>query len=60
MAVAILASGSLPAGETLWTLDCHVCCYSSAVEKLHARVKTWTRHVDLFAKDYIILPVCDR
>ena len=32
----------------------------STPEKLHSRVKTWTRRVDLFSKDYIILPVCDR
>ena len=29
-------------------------------EKIHSRVKTWTRRVDLFLKDYIILPVCER
>ena len=29
-------------------------------EKIHSCVKTWTRRVDLFLKDYIILPVCDR
>ena len=29
-------------------------------EKIHSRVKTWTRRVDLFSKDYIIVPVCDR
>ena len=32
----------------------------STPEKIHTRVKTWTRRVDLFLKDYIILPVCDR
>ncbi|KAK3097800.1 hypothetical protein FSP39_013306 [Pinctada imbricata] len=26
-------------------------------EKKHARVKTWTKHVDLFEKDFIIVPI---
>ncbi|KAK3578550.1 hypothetical protein CHS0354_025261 [Potamilus streckersoni] len=26
-------------------------------EKRHARVRTWTRHVDLFEKDFIIIPI---
>ncbi|CAI8051772.1 Sentrin-specific protease 6, partial [Geodia barretti] len=30
----------------------------SVAKRLHDRVKSWTRHVDLFSKDYIILPVC--
>ncbi|KAH3889282.1 uncharacterized protein LOC127849189 [Dreissena polymorpha] len=25
--------------------------------KRHARVKTWTRHVDLFKKDFIVIPI---
>ena len=25
--------------------------------KRHARVKTWTRHVDLFKKDFVIVPI---
>ncbi|XP_064404328.1 uncharacterized protein LOC135349688 isoform X1 [Halichondria panicea] len=29
-------------------------------ERQHNRVKTWTRRVDLFDKEYIVLPVCDR
>ncbi|XP_030060002.1 sentrin-specific protease 7 [Microcaecilia unicolor] len=28
-----------------------------AAEKRHQRVKTWTRHVDIFKKDYIFVPV---
>ncbi|KAL4233107.1 Sentrin-specific protease 6 [Mactra antiquata] len=29
----------------------------SLPEKRHARVKTWTRHVDLFKKDFIVIPI---
>ena len=29
----------------------------SAAEKRHARVKTWTKNVDIFSKDYIIVPI---
>ncbi|KAK2147943.1 hypothetical protein LSH36_527g01011 [Paralvinella palmiformis] len=29
----------------------------SAMEKRHSRVKTWTRHVDLFEKDFVIVPI---
>lgn len=25
--------------------------------KRHARVKTWTRHVDLFKKDFVVIPI---
>ena len=32
----------------------------SSSERFHNRVKTWTRHVDLFSKEYIVIPVCDR
>nr|XP_033799548.1 sentrin-specific protease 7 [Geotrypetes seraphini] len=28
-----------------------------AAQKRHQRVKTWTRHVDIFKKDYIFVPV---
>jgi Ulp1 family protease len=29
-------------------------------EKRHARVKKWTKHVDLFEKDFIIVPINER
>ncbi|KAM6945322.1 sentrin-specific protease 7b [Aplochiton taeniatus] len=29
----------------------------SARERRHQRVKTWTRHVDIFTKDYLFVPV---
>lgn len=32
--------------------------YSS--EELHSRVKNWTKNVDIFSKELIILPVCQR
>ncbi|KAL3883143.1 hypothetical protein ACJMK2_029436 [Sinanodonta woodiana] len=31
-------------------------CVTPAAKR-HARVKTWTRHVDLFEKDFIIIPI---
>lgn len=30
---------------------------SSPMMKRHAQVKTWTRHVDIFEKDFIIVPI---
>lgn len=30
---------------------------TSLAENRHSRVKTWTRHVDIFEKDYIIIPI---
>ena len=30
---------------------------SRAEEMRHARVKSWTKGVDLFAKDYIVIPI---
>jgi hypothetical protein len=27
-------------------------------ERLHARVKNWTKSVDIFSKDFLIIPVC--
>ncbi|KAJ8253169.1 hypothetical protein GJAV_G00209870 [Gymnothorax javanicus] len=30
---------------------------SSAQHRRHQRVKTWTRHVDIFSKDYLFVPV---
>lgn len=32
----------------------------SAAEKRHARVKTWTKNVNLFTKDFIIIPINER
>ena len=32
----------------------------SAAEKRHRRVKKWTKNVDLFSKDFIIVPINDR
>lgn len=29
----------------------------SAAEKRHARVKSWTKNVDIFSKDFIIIPI---
>lgn len=29
----------------------------SAAQKRHARVKTWTKHVNLFEKDFVIVPI---
>ena len=29
-------------------------------QRRHLRVKTWTRHVDLFSKDFIIVPINER
>ncbi|KAI4883783.1 hypothetical protein NFI96_012392 [Prochilodus magdalenae] len=29
----------------------------TAQERRHRRVKTWTRHVDIFSKDYLFIPV---
>ncbi|CAL4081453.1 unnamed protein product, partial [Meganyctiphanes norvegica] len=29
----------------------------TAAEKRHARVKSWTKNVDIFSKDYIIVPI---
>ncbi|XP_036356506.1 sentrin-specific protease 6 isoform X3 [Octopus sinensis] len=31
--------------------------YCSPMIKRHAQVKTWTRHVDIFQKDFIIVPI---
>ncbi|RZF40329.1 hypothetical protein LSTR_LSTR006938 [Laodelphax striatellus] len=30
---------------------------ASAAEKRHSRVKSWTKHVDIFNKDFIIIPI---
>ena len=32
----------------------------SAEEIRHRRVQKWTKNVDLFAKDFIIVPICDK
>lgn len=29
----------------------------SAAQKRHARVKTWTKNVNLFEKDFVIVPI---
>lgn len=34
--------------------------FRSMPERVHCRVKKWTKHVDLFSKDYIVIPICDR
>lgn len=31
--------------------------FSSVQIRRHSQVKTWTRHVDIFSKDFIIIPV---
>ena len=31
--------------------------YFSPAEKRHSRVKSWTKNVDLFSKDFIIVPI---
>ncbi|KAJ8410555.1 hypothetical protein AAFF_G00194590 [Aldrovandia affinis] len=31
-------------------------CYTAQVRR-HHRVKTWTRHIDIFSKDYVFVPV---
>lgn len=46
-------------------LDCsiHAVCADvkcSLSERIHNRVKTWTRHVDLFAKEYLVIPVNEK
>lgn len=35
-------------------------CIFSIQQRRHARVKTWTRHVDLFEKDFIVVPINER
>ena len=32
----------------------------SAIEKRHNRVRKWTRNVDLFEKDFIVIPINER
>lgn len=39
------------------TAFCSLFLSSSLKERRHDRVKTWTRHVDLFSKDFIIVPI---
>ena len=29
----------------------------TAAEKRHARVKSWTKNIDIFEKDFIIVPI---
>ncbi|XP_078698709.1 uncharacterized protein LOC144926108 isoform X2 [Branchiostoma floridae x Branchiostoma belcheri] len=31
--------------------------HASPIYRRHSRVKTWTRHVDLFSKDFVIVPI---
>ncbi|XP_035687035.1 sentrin-specific protease 6-like isoform X1 [Branchiostoma floridae] len=31
--------------------------HSTPIHRRHSRVKTWTRHVDLFSKDFVIVPI---
>ena len=33
---------------------------STAIEKRHARVKSWTKKVDIFEKDFLIIPINER
>uniref|UniRef100_A0A667Z3P7 Si:dkey-100n23.3 n=1 Tax=Myripristis murdjan TaxID=586833 RepID=A0A667Z3P7_9TELE len=41
--------------------DCHVwdpdTCSKMPLQRRHQRVKTWTRHVDIFKKDFLFVPV---
>lgn len=31
--------------------------FLSPAEKRHARVKTWTKNIDLFKKDFVVVPI---
>uniref|UniRef100_A0A8C7G9R6 SUMO specific peptidase 7b n=1 Tax=Oncorhynchus kisutch TaxID=8019 RepID=A0A8C7G9R6_ONCKI len=45
----------------LWTNDLLLSCehlsHLADVDRRHQRVRTWTRHVDIFNKDYLFVPV---
>ena len=43
---------------SIQTHTLHAVIYSP--ELLHSRVKNWTKNVDLFTKELVILPVCQR
>ena len=34
-----------------------LCALSCQRQRRHQRVKTWTRHVDIFKKDFLFVPV---
>ncbi|XP_052089832.1 sentrin-specific protease 6-like isoform X2 [Mytilus californianus] len=42
------------------SIDPHGDVEMSLSERRHARVKKWTKHVDLFEKDFIIVPINER
>ncbi|XP_063402611.1 sentrin-specific protease 6-like isoform X1 [Mytilus trossulus] len=42
------------------SIDPHGDIEMSVSERRHARVKKWTKHVDLFEKDFIIVPINER
>lgn len=32
----------------------------TAAQKRHSRVKTWTKNIDIFKKDFVIIPICEQ
>ena len=34
-----------------------LCVCASLQQRRHSQVKRWTKHVDLFSKDFIIIPI---
>ena len=44
----------------LMTLTVVPIVIDSPEEQRHAKVKTWTRNVDIFSKDFIIVPINER
>jgi len=36
---------------------CGCVCIGSLQQRRHSQVKRWTKHVDLFSKDYIVIPI---
>lgn len=47
----------LPSSQPASFTSLCVCVFYRIQKKKHNRVKTWTRHVDLFQKDFIFVPI---